>query len=280
MGSRGEWSNGNRYVSGFQTFELDWSSCLLHPIYTDNSTSTSTAPPDPFASLEKNLTQKSKALSESARLSAMYEQNASNWEDPYYASSLLRNSFRKKKRKILESEDKAEKVREKFGLGERVGVESLRTPARKEDREEEERAWRDVQKERGVVEAEKRRKREREEEQVGWSSAKAKGKEKESSTRPRHSSSSSSRPIKPLPSRSTTNRPRSSSTSSLSKSTSSNPSPALKALHSKLSLASALKNDPFNGSTGTPSKVKVGGGGNRSSPALGGGVKLVKKVSK
>lgn len=260
-------------LSDFVKFLLDSSSSCRIRMRTDNSASTSTAPPDPFASLEKNLTQKSKALSESARLSAMYEQNASSWEDPYYASSLLRNSFRKKKRKILESEDKAEKVREKFGLGERVGVESLRTPARKEDREEEERAWMDVQKERGVVEAEKRRKREREEEQVGWREAKGKAKETDATTRSRYSSTTSSRPIRPLPSRSIS-RPRSSSTSSLSKSTSSNPSPALKALHSKLSLASALKNDPFSGSTGTPSKA----GGSRS--ALGEGVKLVRKVSK
>jgi len=204
-------------------------------------------------------------MSEASRLSAMYEQNATNWEDPYSASLLLRENFRKKKRKIIASEDKAEKVREKFGLGERVGIESLRTPARKEDREEEERAWREVQKERQSRHDDQRRKREREEDQVGWSSS-SKGKER--ATTP---SSTSRRTIAPLPSRSLASRSRTASTSSSSK-----PSPALKALHDKLSLASALKNDPFLKSS-PPSLSKSTSSGSPS--ALGNGVKLVRKSS-
>ncbi|GAA5953797.1 hypothetical protein JCM3765_006969 [Sporobolomyces pararoseus] len=235
----------------------------------DNAASTSEAPPDPFASVEKNLTQKKKVMSESARLSAMYEQNSTHWEDPYSASLLLRDTFRKKKRKILASEDKAEKVREKFGLGERVGVDSLRTPARMEDREEEERAWKNVQKERQNRHDEQRRKREREEEQVGWSTS-SKGKER--AAIPRSSSSSSRRQIAPLPSRALASRSHAASTTS----SSSKPSPALKALHDKLSLASALKNDPFlKSSPSTSTKLSSG-----SSPSgLGGGIKLVRKSS-
>ncbi|GAA6017776.1 hypothetical protein JCM11491_004614 [Sporobolomyces phaffii] len=232
----------------------------------DNSASTSEAPPDPFASVEKNLTQKKKVMSESARLSAMYEQNSTHWEDPYYASSILRDSFRQKKRKILASEAKAEQVREKFGLGERVGVESLRTPARQEDRDEEERAWKEVQKERQGRHAEQRRKRERDEDQVGWSASRSTSKGKERATPSHISSSRSSRAIAPLPSRSLTSRSRTSASSG------SKPSPALKALHDKLSLASALKNDPFLKSS--PSATKLG-----SPSSLGGSVKLVRKTS-
>lgn len=219
----------------------------------DNSASTSEAPPDPFASVEKNLSQKKKVMSEATRLSTMYEQNSNHWEDPYYTSSILRDSFRKKKRKIVASEDKAEKVREKFGLGDRVGVESLRTPARQEDRDEEERAWKAVQKERQARRIEDGKKRAREEDQVGWSiPAKSKGKEKATPA------TATRRMVAPLPAR--------------ARSTGSKPSPALKALHDKLSLASAVKNDPFLRSTSSPSSSSTGS-------ALAGSVKLVRKAS-
>ncbi|GAA5916131.1 Saf4/Yju2 family protein [Sporobolomyces salmoneus] len=231
----------------------------------DNAASTSEKPPDPFASVEKNLTQKKKVMSESARLSAMYEQNSTHWEDPYSASLLLRDSFRKKKRKIVDSEEKAERVKEKFGLGDKVGIESLRTPARKEDREEEERAWRDVQRERQSRHEETRRKREREEDQVGWASS-SKGKTSSST------SATSRRTIAPLPSRALVARSKTASISSSPK-----PSPALKALHDKLSLASALKNDPFLRDA-SPSSSKPSSSLS-SSLGVGGGVKLVRKSS-
>ncbi|CEQ41712.1 SPOSA6832_03457, partial [Sporobolomyces salmonicolor] len=232
---------------------------LLRCLFTrkDTSASTSTAPPDPFASLEKSVTQKTRALSESARLSSLYEQSAAQWSDPYAASSALRASFRKKKKHILESEGRAEGVRDKFGLGERVRVEDLRTPARKEDAEEERRQWEEAKKKRVGIDEEREGKRKRQEEQVGWASTTARPR-----TRDRFAPSmSSSRAIKPLPSRS--------SSSTLNHS--SKPSPSLRALHDKLSLASALKNDPFasSSSSSTPKST---------SPGLGGAVRVVKKA--
>ncbi|GAA5955362.1 hypothetical protein JCM21900_005787 [Sporobolomyces salmonicolor] len=226
-------------------------------IVIDTSASTSTAPPDPFASLEKSVTQKTRALSESARLSSLYEQSAAQWSDPYAASSALRASFRKKKKHILESEGRAEGVRDKFGLGERVRVEDLRTPARKEDVEEERSQWEEAKKKRVGIDEEREGKRKRQEEQVGWASTTARPR-----TRDRFAPSmSSSRAIKPLPSRS----------SSSTLNDSGKRSPALRALHDKLSLASALKNDPFasSSSSSTPKS---------SSPGLGGAVRVVKKA--
>ncbi|KWU42704.1 DUF572-domain-containing protein, partial [Rhodotorula sp. JG-1b] len=94
----------------------------------DNSVSNNEAPPDPFASLEKDVTQKARALSESERLAALFEKNDSHWSDPYAASYALRASFREKKRVRLESEAKAEEVKNRFGLGDRARIEDLRTP--------------------------------------------------------------------------------------------------------------------------------------------------------
>ncbi|GAA5895386.1 hypothetical protein JCM5296_002393 [Sporobolomyces johnsonii] len=231
-------------------------------IVIDTAASTSTAPPDPFASLEKSVSQKTRALSESARLSSLYEQSSAQWSDPYAASSALRASFRKKKKLILESEGRAEGVRDKFGLGERVRVEDLRTPARKEDVEEERRLWDEAKKQRAGVDEARKGKRRREEEQVGWAStstsAPLRTKER-SAAAPASSSSSFARAIKPLPSRSSSSTPAKSG----------KPSPALKALHDKLSLASALKNDPFASSASAPTR----------SPGLGGAVKIVRKAS-
>ncbi|GAA5932221.1 Saf4/Yju2 family protein [Sporobolomyces koalae] len=243
----------------------------------DNSASTSTAPPDPFASVEKNLTQKTKALSESERLSAMYEHNSSHWDDPYLSSSLLRNSFRKKKKTILASEAKAEQVRDKFGLGDRVAIESLRTPARQEDRELEDSEWRAVQKEKQDREVERKRKREREEDQVvGWDLSSSKSRERARARvrerdRARSSattttSTPSSRKMAPLPSRSLKSRTIASSASSAA-------SPAAKALHDKLALATALKNDPFSNAGGSGPSARTA-----SSSSLA-GVQLVRKKS-
>ncbi|GAA5830681.1 hypothetical protein JCM3766R1_003389 [Sporobolomyces carnicolor] len=255
-----------------QKFE-EWDPEENGQMVIDNAASTSEKPPDPFASVEKNLTQKQKSMSESARLAAMYEHNATHWDDPYSASLLLRDSFRKKKRKIVASEDKAERVKDKFGLGDRVEIESLRTPARKEDREDEERAWKQVQRERERRHDEEKRKRQREEDQVGWSSTgRAKGKEKE-----RVVASSSKRTIKPLPSRSLASRTRTSTSSSAS--SAANPSPALRALHDKLSLASALKNDPFLVKASPTLSNPRTSSSTTSAPSVLNGVKLVRKTS-
>lgn len=215
----------------------------------DNAASTSTAPPDPFASLEKTVTQKAAALSEAQRLSALQEQNDSHWSDPYAASTALRSSFRKAKKARVESESRAEGTRGKFALGERIRTEDLRTPARgSEESEWEKREWEKARGEMERVKEEERRKRRKLEEQVGWQGGKVeKGSLRRRTGAGDPSRDSSRRAIKAPPSSSSASR------SSITRSTSapsflsspSTSSPAVKALHSKLALASALKNDPF-----------------------------------
>ena len=85
-------------------------------------------PPDPFASLEKTSTQKLVALTAASHLSQLESLSSARWSDPFAASAHLRVAFRAKKKVRLESEGRAEGVRERYGLGERVRVEDLRTP--------------------------------------------------------------------------------------------------------------------------------------------------------
>ncbi|TNY17695.1 CWC16 protein [Rhodotorula diobovata] len=196
----------------------------------DNAASTSTAPPDPFASLEKTVTQRAAAQSTAERLHALESHNASRWSDPFSASRALRANFRDKKARIVRSEDRAEEVRRRFGLAdERVSLEAMRTPQRgSREAEEEGRAWDEARREMERVRGEIGRKRQREEESVG-----------------RASSSSAS-------------------------------SPALKALHSRLSLATALKRDPFSSALASSSPARPTNGSNPGGASTGAGIEGLK----
>lgn len=219
---------------------------------TDEKTDT---PPDAFASLEKTVTQKTRALSAAAHLHALEEDRSNQWSDPYAASSLLRQNFRKAKKVRVESEGRAEGVREKYGLGERVTVQDLRTPAR-EVKDVEDMEWERARMEKDRREAAESGKRRKEREQLGWKEERV-GRSSSSRSRPFSSSasrpSSSSRSIKPLPSRPS--------------STSSTLSPALKSLSSRLLLTSALKSDPFLPSGGSPTSSNGSGEGGGGSAA-------------
>jgi hypothetical protein len=239
---------------------------------------------DAFASLERSQTQKVRALSAAAHLNALEEVQSSHWSDPYAASSLLRSSFRKNKKVRLESEGRAEAVRDKYGLGDRVTKEDLRTPAR-EVKLVEDREWEDARREKDRRKSVEDGARKRKRDQVGWgeetdtpedrrvdrtakpssatsassfrpgtsyrNEASARSRIDASSSRP---TSSSSRPTRPLPSRSTSTA---------------NPSPALKSLTSKLLLATALKTDPFRTGASSP---------NASGTTLEGRVKVVRRT--
>ncbi|KAK4047313.1 Protein saf4 [Microbotryomycetes sp. JL201] len=98
-------------------------------------------PPDAFAALEKSQKQKTKALSEAAHLQALEDDRAAHWSDPYAASTILRNKFRKNKKVRLESEARAEDVRSKYGLGDAVQINDLRTPRDAAVKEAEDREW-------------------------------------------------------------------------------------------------------------------------------------------
>lgn len=193
-------------------------------------------PPDPFALLEKDKTQKAVALTATAQLDELEQLSHSRWKDPFAASAHLRASFRAKKKERVASESKASAVRDRYGLGERLRLEDLRTPARREERDEEEQEWERARAERKRWEAEGDRKRRREEEQIGWdggsrSEAKKRAIEGSSAGRrgrdDRHSSSSrpSHHPLlrQPIPAQPT----------------------AAQALATRLRINSALKNDPF-----------------------------------
>ncbi|GAA5989814.1 hypothetical protein JCM11641_003376 [Rhodosporidiobolus odoratus] len=203
-------------------------------------------PPDPFASLEKTVTQKAVALSTSARLDALHEQNSRAWDDPFEASLKLRASFRKRKKVELASEAKAEGVKDKYALGKAVDMEMLRTPARgSTEAEEERREWEAARAERARLDEERGKKRQREEDQLLLSS---RSRRRHSiTTTLRLSSAISTRQIAKLPrSSSTTVLASTSSSQKLPSSTSSAVNPAAKALHAKLSLATKLKRDPFS----------------------------------
>ncbi|GAA5841380.1 hypothetical protein JCM11251_006169 [Rhodosporidiobolus azoricus] len=226
------------------------------------------APPDPFASLEKTTVQKERALSTSARLSALHEQNATHWDDPFSASRKLRATFRAKKKDIVASEGKARELADRYALGGegRLRLEDFRTPKRgSTEEEEEEREWREARRRRGEVEAEEGRKRRREEgrllgrEAIGktprlTSSSSAPGAGERARASSFTASSTSSRPSAAMPrscssssALTTLTRPSSSSSSHAPTA-----SPAARSLHSKLALASALKRDPF-ATVGSPS---------------------------
>lgn len=112
-------------------------------------------------------------------------------------------------------------MRERYGLGERVGVSDLRTPAR-EEKEVEDREWESARRERERREVVERSRRKGERERVGWAAAPKEGEGER-------------RRIKALPS----------SSRSKPSSKPSTGSPALSALSARLNLASALKADPF-----------------------------------
>lgn len=287
-------------------------------LFADNSVSNNEAPPDPFASLEKDVTQKARALSESERLTALFEKNDSHWSDPYAASYALRASFREKKRVRLESEAKAEEVKSRFGLGDRARIEDLRTPKPgSEEAAWEKREWERAKGEMERVKEERESKRRREEEQAGWKVSTdqvQRSKDAERKKRPRSSieqpqreagisslsslsnrsrrysepsatsrqtasskPTSTTRQIAPLP------KSRSFSSALIStksgRSASASPSirqsPALKALHSKLSLATALKQDPF--AAKPASSPALPSSASSSALASSSGVRLVKK---
>ncbi|GAA6036438.1 hypothetical protein JCM8097_003507 [Rhodosporidiobolus ruineniae] len=261
---------------------------------TSASTSASAAPPDPFASLEKSVSQKAAALSTSARLSALHEQNSTSWDDPFSASLKLRASFRKRKKEELGREGRAKGLAEKVGLGAALGqgggeegeaerrrvLKALETPARGSEEEKREREEWEIAR----VEGEKRRregegKRRREEESFFGSSLSSTS--ASSSSRRRHSDahrpsssssassssalrrSSSSRTIAALPSRASPSARSSSDTSKPA-------SPAALALHSKLSLATRLKRDPFAAAATASQSSALSGLGmatSRSAPA-------------
>ena len=108
-------------------------------------------------------------MSESERLTALFEKNDSHWSDPYTASYALRASFREKKRVRLESEAKAEEVKSRFGLGDRARIEDLKTPKPgSEEAAWEKREWERAKGEMVRVKEERESKRRREEEQAGW----------------------------------------------------------------------------------------------------------------
>ncbi|GAA5965793.1 hypothetical protein JCM8115_003002 [Rhodotorula mucilaginosa] len=281
----------------------------------DNSVSNNEAPPDPFASLEKDVTQKARALSESERLTALFEKNDSHWSDPYTASYALRASFREKKRVRLESEAKAEEVKSRFGLGDRARIEDLKTPKPgSEEAAWEKREWERAKGEMVRVKEERESKRRREEEQAGWKvstdqvsrskDAERKKRSRSSIDQPQREAgtssssslssrsrrysepTSSSRQTASSKPTSTTRQiaslPKSRSFSSALISTksaspnSTRANPALQALHSKLSLATALKQDPF---AAKPASSPPALPSSASCSALGSssGVRLVKK---
>ncbi|BGP13440.1 hypothetical protein JCM10213_008600 [Rhodosporidiobolus nylandii] len=220
-------------------------------IESSTAASAEAPPPDPFASLEKTVTQKATALSASARLDALHSQNSANWDDPFAASQKLRAAFRVRKKVEVASETKARGTAERYGLAsERVKADALRTPARGSVEEEEEaRLWEEAKRERRIKEDERGKKRRREEEQL----FPAPGSSSSSAGKRRHSSSTTS--AAPPSSRQIAKLPRSSSASSSlstlarpsssSHSSSATASPAAKALHAKLALATRLKRDPF-----------------------------------
>lgn len=176
---------------------------------------------DPLAVLDRQITQKTKALSAAASLHNLEQLQEDRWSDPYTLSTKLRSSFRASKKVRLESEGKADVVRTKYGLGERVTIEDLRTPARIEDKVEEDRAWMEARGERKRLRSVQSDQREKEVAQAGWKSE---------------------RTIARLPKRNTTT------------SGAAAPSKALQHLASKLGLREAIKSDPFKQGRNTPPK--------------------------
>lgn len=243
-----------RYVvhSGARQKNEEWDAAENGAFVLDAKPDPSAAPPDAFASLERSQTQKTRALSAAAQLGALEDLQASRWSDPYAASKALRSSFRKEKKVRVESEGRAEGVRDKYALGDRVRKEDLRTPG-VEMRAIEDREWGEARAERERREKVRLGKRRREVEQVGWREEEERTKWELSTSAKRSGKSSSStavgRPARP------TARGK-------------QPSAALKALAAQLHLTTALKADPFRPGAGV---------GRTKSSTLDGGVKVIKR---
>ncbi|KDE04405.1 hypothetical protein MVLG_05195 [Microbotryum lychnidis-dioicae p1A1 Lamole] len=132
-----------RYLvhSGARQQNQDWDPAENGGVVLDERIADPSGTPDPFAVLEKSQTQRTKALTAAAQLNALEEDRDAQWSDPYAKSSCLRASFRHAKKARLASDARAENVRDRYGLGERVAKDYLKTPARQEDRDQEEREW-------------------------------------------------------------------------------------------------------------------------------------------
>lgn len=130
-------------------------------------------------------------------------------------------------------------MRERYGLGERVGVQDLRTPAR-EVKEVEDREWEDARREKERREEKEREKRGRDRERVGWAAPPREEKKERRRVKPLPASSSSKSRSNPKPLAS---------------------SPAIQALSARLGLASALKADPFLPSSPSSSTSSPRSGG-------------------
>ncbi|KAL8277203.1 hypothetical protein RQP46_010376 [Phenoliferia psychrophenolica] len=215
-----------RYVvhSGARQQNSEWDPAENGGVVLDTPTDPDN-PPDAFEALERTETKKVRALSAAGQLHALEELQSARWSDPYAASKALRSSFRKEKTIRVASEGRAEGVRTKYALGDRITKEDLRTPAR-EVVDEESREWEAAKRERERREAIKMGKRKREGEQVGW--------REEKRPPPSSSTSTSSRTGKKAPLALTAK--------SLA---TKRPSKAVQSLAERVRLNSALKADPF-----------------------------------
>ncbi|KAM0750955.1 DUF572-domain-containing protein [Meredithblackwellia eburnea MCA 4105] len=205
-------------------------------------------PPDPFAQLEKTQTQKTVAVTAANQLAQLEDLQEARWKDPYELSKALRGSFRKEKKLRVESEGKAEGIRKKFGLGEKVTVADLKTPVG-ERRVEEDLEWASAREEMG------RRREERLGEKkrklvglIGW-----KERERDKSHRPSTSTSTSTSKSKAGPTSSSlaVTHTRLTSLKSKAKKLLSSHSSAAQSLKSTLLLNTALKQDVFGSSSGS-----------------------------
>ena len=201
--------------------------------------------PDAFASLEKTTKQKVKAISAAEHLEQLEDLQSNRWSDPYAASVALRSAFRGAKKVRLVSEGKAEKIRDKYALGDRVRMEDVKTPA-PAVLQEEAIEWEAAKAERIRRSGISQGKRRRDEEQVGWREAGTSSRSTPKSTRSIAGSSSR-----------TKQRVAKSSSSSRSKASlpaRSKHASSLRAesLTSRIILNSALKVDPFRIGSDSP----------------------------
>lgn len=231
---------------------------------------------DAFASLEKSVTQKTRSLTAAQSLAALEDLQHSRWSDPYAVSSLLRKSFRGEKVIRVASQNKAQVVHDRYGLGNRVGIEDLRTPARPEDLEEERIGWEAAKGERRRREDVKAGKRKADQQQIEWNGVQ---RERKAGSGSQRSATSSS---KPLPAASAVTRPSTHSSSrhstftplkAASTSSTNAPKSNLSTLTSQILLNSAIQTDPFRLSQGVePSRLI-----SSNAKIRGGMVKLVRK---
>ncbi|SCV70169.1 BQ2448_1563 [Microbotryum intermedium] len=132
-----------RYVvhSGARQQNQDWDPVENGGVVLDENIANPSGIPDPFAALEKSQTQRKTALTVADQLNALEEDRDAYWSDPFATSSRLRASFRQAKKARIARDARAEDIRDRYGLGERIAKDRLNTPARQEDREREEREW-------------------------------------------------------------------------------------------------------------------------------------------